>query len=328
MGGQGLRVAGICPPKFLCILLITAAALLILATGESSTSLKEKQLDYRMQRDKYVFLDGHPERELCSFTVCIDIKRTDANLATWPAFSYDVNGSSEDFRKAELALSMNKSILQVFILGSVVEVKQDLPAFKMHRLCCIWDGAKSLLEIFHHGSKVNTTTVHNVTHKCLRPRGTLALGRLHKNQDGIMVPEQLFTFTGILHYFQMWASVRDQQKMTSCDRGDVISWQDSYWHLNGIKTESAHNQHCGKEEVTPPLPSKTPESSATETFYRIRMESSMSFPSLEMFDYYDAMDLLRKLASSISPAYVEAGWFPNGGWKKNYTHELQLPESI
>ncbi|XP_067327817.1 adhesion G-protein coupled receptor G4 [Anolis sagrei] len=244
---------------------------------------------------KYASLHGHPENQLCSFTVCIDINTTDRNLATWPAFSYDVNGSSEDFTKAELALSMNKSTLQVFILGYVVEIKQNLPAFKMHRLCCIWDGEKRLLEIFHDGSKLKTVRPCNVTHECLRPGGTLALGRLHKNLNGVMVAEQLFTFTGFLHYFQMWDSVRDQQKMTHCDRGNVISWQDSYWCLDGIQTESAHDQHCGKEEATPPLASTTPGSASTETFYKIQMISSMYFPSSETFDYYDAMDLLRKL---------------------------------
>ncbi|KAH0630811.1 hypothetical protein JD844_004055 [Phrynosoma platyrhinos] len=207
------------------------------------------------------------------FTVCLDFNKTAESVATWAAFSYDVNSSSGDFRNAELALSINKSTLQVFILGNVTEMRQDFTAYNMHRICCVWDGKKKLFEIFHNGSKMKNITLH-VTHRCLEPNGTLVLGQLHKNRDGHIVLNPSFAFVGILHYFQMWDYVRDQQDMANCE-----------------------------EKVTstaPPLPSKAPEPTTTVTFCNIKTNFLVFSRSPNTFDYYDAVELSTNWAKRIS----------------------------
>ncbi|XP_042336007.1 adhesion G-protein coupled receptor G4-like [Sceloporus undulatus] len=290
MRDQQLRITGSCPLKFLCTWITIAAVLFLLS---ESTSLKEKQLVFTGRTGKYVSLDGHQVRRLCMFTVCFDFNKTEESVATWAAFSYDVNSSSSDFRNVELALSINKSTLQVFILGNVTEMRQDFAAYKMHRICCVWDGKKKLFEIFHNGSKMKNITVE-VTHQCLKPNGTLVLGQLHKNQNGHIIPNPSFVFIGILHYFQMWDYVRDQQNMANCDRGNAVSWQGDYWSLHGLQTESAHHQRCGEEKATsaaPPLPSKAPESTTTVTFYNIKTTFSVLSSSPNTYDYYDVVEL-------------------------------------
>ncbi|XP_078236950.1 adhesion G-protein coupled receptor G4-like [Pogona vitticeps] len=228
-------------------------------------SLRGRQLLFMGLSNKYASLDNHHHlRDLCTFTVCIDLNKTEESIKTWAPFSYDVNSSSTEMEKVELALLVNKSILYAFILGNKTELGMDFPAYSMHRICCTWDGNKSLFEIFQNSEKLRSVRLYNSTRKCLKPDGTLILGHLHKNQNGS--PTILSSFVGILHYFQMWDHVRDPQQMARCDGGNVVSWQGDYWSLGGVRNELAHHQPCGGEAATtaaPPSTSKPPEATVT-----------------------------------------------------------------
>ncbi|XP_061454867.1 adhesion G-protein coupled receptor G4 isoform X2 [Rhineura floridana] len=198
------------------------------------------------------------------FTVCIDLNKSEESIGSWTAFSYDVNSS---FRH-ELALFADNHVLQMSLLGTLVELGGDFLASRMHQVCCVWDGNKDLLELFHNGKKMRTVILHNVTHKCLKPNGTLVIGQLHKNQDGYIIPLTSFSFVGILLYFEMWDHVLDQQQMDKCYSGNVVSWEGNYWSSNGARNDSACHQRCGSYKstsVAPPLTSKAPDPSVTGT---------------------------------------------------------------
>ncbi|KAJ6653772.1 hypothetical protein lerEdw1_008701 [Lerista edwardsae] len=247
--------------------------------------------------DKYAFTSNHNDSELCRFTVCIDLNRTETVGGRWTAYSYDTSSNSTDDTDIELALSSQNGVMKVYILGKEVELQYTPSPYRMHQMCCVWDGKKSLLEVFHDGAKMLNVTLRDLTHTCLRLGGTLVLGQLHRNQDGHVRPLSGNTFVGILHYFQMWDTVREQQAMAKCEPGNLVSWQGSDWSFSDTMAEPAFHQRCGEVEPTPVAPRPTtndvPDSTTPVTFYNIQMNFSVSSKSSETFDYYDAVRLSR-----------------------------------
>lgn len=217
-----------------------------LSTYTETASLKGKQLVLSENRNQRVSLINHDIPELCRFTVCIDLNRTERSVGSWTAYSYDTNSSPASNEAIELALLAQKDVLKVYILGKEVTLQKYSLPHEMHQLCCVWDGNKSLLELFHDKHKMTNLTLTGLTHNCLRPNGTLLLGQLHQNIHGQVDPLPAWNFVGILHYFQMWGDVRNQQDMIQCQSGDVVSWQGNYWSFNDTVTEPALNQRCGE----------------------------------------------------------------------------------
>ncbi|KAJ7310420.1 hypothetical protein JRQ81_007334 [Phrynocephalus forsythii] len=273
---QWRSVVGWSPSKILCNLVIIVAALFSLTETES---LRGRQLDLMGRTDKYVSLASHHHiRNLCVFTVCLDLNKTQASIGNGGAFSYDVNSSSPETENVELGLSFHQHILYAFIFGHKVELGAELPPYEMHRVCCTWDEKTSLFEVFWNATKWRSESLHHLADKCLKPNGTLIMGHQHKNQNGR----------------PMWDHVRDPQQMAQCGEGNVVSWQGDYWSLNGTRTEPAHHQLCGGEApitATPLRTSKPTEPTMTANFYNIQMNFSVSAKPSVDFDYYDAKKL-------------------------------------
>ncbi|XP_063169614.1 adhesion G-protein coupled receptor G4-like isoform X2 [Candoia aspera] len=256
MSRQKGDVAGYAPSKILGGLFLAVATLFLFS---EPVSLKGKQLVLLGQKIKYVSLASQHVPELCAFTMCIDLNKTEESVESGTAFSYDVSSSSTEISEVELALFVHNSSLQMFLLGLHINLRVYIVAYKMHQICCAWDSQKHLLELFWDGRKLVNKTLPGVHHICLRPNGTLVMGHLHKNYNGGLILQS--SFVGILHYFQMWNYVRGQQEMERCGDGNVVSWQGNYWSLNDVRTESALHQRCGAEEPTtvfPPITSPDP----------------------------------------------------------------------
>ncbi|XP_025022810.1 adhesion G-protein coupled receptor G4 [Python bivittatus] len=289
MSGLKCDVAGYAPSKILSSLFFAVATLFLFS---ESVSLKGKQLVLLGQTNKYVSLANKHVPELCAFTVCIDLNKTEDSVENGTAFSYDISSPSTVY-EVELALFARNSRLQMFLLGRHIDLREHITAYKMHQICCVWDGRKRLLELFWDGRKLVNKTLSDIPHSCLRPNGMLVMGHLHKNYDGKPILES--SFVGILHYFQMWNYVRGEQEIKRCDDGNEVSWRGNYWSLNGVRIEDAHHQRCGTEESTSVFPPITPpDPTATVfsvTFYSFQMNFSMACEPPRTCDRYDAKKL-------------------------------------
>ncbi|XP_029138779.1 adhesion G-protein coupled receptor G4 [Protobothrops mucrosquamatus] len=287
MNGQKYDVAG---SKIFGSLLFALATLFLVS---ESVSLKGKQVTFKGMTNKYVSLANWHVPQLCAFTVCVDLNKTEKSVPSGAAFSYDVNSSSTNINEVELALSFNNSTLQMYFMGSFLDLGQYVVAYRMHQICCVWDSQKHLLQLFWDAKKLVNKTLPDFHHRCLRPNGTLVMGHLHKNFNGVLV--QQLSFVGVLHYFQMWDHVRGQQDMEHCEDGNVVSWGQNYWSLQDILTESAHHQRCGAEEPTSALPTITsPDPNVTvitDTFYSFQMNFSVTWEPHRECDRYDAKKL-------------------------------------
>lgn len=195
-------------------------------------------------RNKNVSLANWHVPQLCAFTVCVDLNKTEKTVESGTAFSYDISSLSTDINQVELALSFHNSTLQMYFLGSFIDLGGYIEAYKMHQICCVWDSQTHLLELFWDGKKLVNQSLPKVHHRCLRPNGTLVMGHLHRNYDGELILQS--SFVGIVHYFQMWDHVRSQQDLERCEDGNVVSWGQNYWFLKDIRTESAQHQRCGE----------------------------------------------------------------------------------
>lgn len=207
-------------------------------------SLKGKQVDFLGLNSKYVSLANWNVPQLCAFTVCVDLNKTEKTVESGTAFSYDISSTSTDISQVELALTFHNSILQLFFLGSIIDLGEYLGAYEMHQICCVWDSQTHLLEFFWDGKKLVNQSLPDFYHRCLRPNGTLVIGHLHKNYNGDLIRQS--PFVGIVHYFQMWDHVRSQQDFERCEDGNVVSWGEKYWFLKGMQVESAQHQRCGE----------------------------------------------------------------------------------
>ncbi|XP_034963207.1 adhesion G-protein coupled receptor G4-like isoform X2 [Zootoca vivipara] len=259
MRGRMGSLAGSSSDKTLCSLVVILVGLFLLS---ETASLKGKQLVLSGQTEKYPSLAGRIAHDLHIFTVCIYLSKTNRSVGTWAAFSYDISSSSRDPKDAELALFASNDTLQMSLFGTLVDLGKDVVAPKMRQMCCVWDGYKSLLEVFHDGGRMKSEDLPLLKRKHLKPNGTFRIGCLHKKQASP------FRFVGTLHYFQMWSSVIEEQQMKKCFSGDVISWEGDYWSLNGATLESDHHQDCGSRDfnhtsLAPPLTSKAPDPSVT-----------------------------------------------------------------
>ncbi|KAM3827456.1 adhesion G-protein coupled receptor G4 [Vipera latastei] len=305
MNGQKYDVAGYAARKIFSSLLFAVATLFL---GSESVSLKGKQVTFKGMQNKYVSLANWHVPQLCAFTVCVDLNKTEKSVPSGAAFSYDVNSSSININEVELALSFNNSTLQMFFMGSFLDLGQYVVAYKMHQICCAWDSQKHLLQLFWDAKKLVNKTLPDFHHRCLQPNGTLVMGHLHKNFNGVLI--QHLSFVGVLHYFQMWDHVRGQQDMERCEDGNVVSWGQNYWSLQDILTESAQHQRCGAEdpispfppitspgaeEPTPAFPTITsPDPNVTvitDTFYSFQMNFSVTWEPPRECDCYDAKKL-------------------------------------
>ncbi|KAK9393622.1 adhesion G-protein coupled receptor G4 [Crotalus adamanteus] len=290
MNGQKYDVAGYAGSKIFGSLLFAVATLFLVS---ESVSLKGKQVTFKGMMSKYVSLANWHVPQLCAFTVCVDLNKTQKSVPSGAAFSYDVNSSSTNINEVELALSFNNSTLQMFFMGSFLDLGQYVVAYRMHQICCVWDSQKHLLQLFWDAKNLVNKTLPDFHHRCLRPNGTLVMGQLHKNYNGVLI--QQLSFVGVLHYFQMWDHVRGQQDMERCEDGNVVSWGQNYWSLQDILTESAQHQRCGAEEPTSAFPTITsPDPNVTvitDTFYSFQMNFSVTWEPPRECDRYDAKKL-------------------------------------
>ncbi|XP_077777092.1 adhesion G-protein coupled receptor G4-like isoform X2 [Podarcis muralis] len=263
MRGRMGNLDGSSSDRILCSLVVILVGLFLLS---EAASLKGKQLVLSGQTQKYPSLADRVSQDLHIFTVCIYLSKTNKSVGTWAAFSYDTSSSSRDPKDVELALFASNYTLQMSLFGTLVDLGKDSMVPKMHQMCCVWDGNKSLLEVFHDGGRMMSKELPELQRKHLKPHGTFLIGCLHKKQAEDMVSP--FHFVGTLHYFQMWSFVLEQQQMKKCSSGDVVSWEGDYWSLNGATLESDHRQDCGSRDfnytsLAPPLTSKAPDPSVT-----------------------------------------------------------------
>ncbi|XP_058010608.1 adhesion G-protein coupled receptor G4 [Ahaetulla prasina] len=304
MSGQRCDVAGYAPSKIFGSLFLAVATLFLFS---ESVSLKGKQVIFMGLKNKYVSLANWSVPELCEFTVCVDLNKTEKTVESGTAFSYDISSNSTNIREVELALSFHNSTLRMLFLGSFINLGEYIGAYKMHQICCVWDSQKHLLELFCDGKKLVNQSLPEFHFRCLRPNGTLVIGHLHKNYNG--EPIRQSSFVGIVHYFQMWNGVIAQQDLELCRDGNVVSWGQNYWFLKDARTESAQHQRCGVEEAPSAFPPITsPDSNVTgitDTFYSFHMNFSVTWEPPRMCDRYDA--------KKLSETWRSSEW-KNGEW--------------
>ncbi|KAG8144652.1 hypothetical protein E2320_013118 [Naja naja] len=265
MSGQKCDVVGYAPSKILGGLFLAVATLFLFS---ESMSLRGKQVAFPGTRTKYVSLDNWHVPQLCAFTVCVDLNKTERTVESGTAFSYDISSLSTEIKQVELALSFHNSTLQMFFLGSFIDLGEYIEAYKMHQICCVWDSQEHLLELFWNGEKLVNQSLPDLYHRCLQPGGTLMMGHLHKNFNGDLIQQS--SFVGIVHYFQMWNYVRGQRDLERCAEDPIATF--------------------------PPITSspKPNITVITDTFYSFHMNFSMTWEPPKMCDRYDA----RKLSES------------------------------
>ncbi|XP_039073066.1 adhesion G-protein coupled receptor G4 [Hyaena hyaena] len=196
---------------------------------DDALSLKGKRLDFYGRADTYVRLTNMVP-ELSRFTACIDLVFVDDESSDWMAFSYTTNNTFLGREDIDLGLAGDHQQLILYNLGKTFYIRYHLTPFQWYTICLIWDGVKGRLELFLNTERI---LVMMDQPQNLTPNGTLILGHFLKNWDS-QVKSTLPAFTGSLYYFQLWDHVLENEELTKCLGGNVVSWDEDIWLINKV----------------------------------------------------------------------------------------------